>query len=84
MHHSSFLLSTVSSVLLISAFLCTHTALLERLFYTVAWLKLQGFNNFCHICRCWFAQAFTFVGLFIIVAAIGDENHQKLVVWLLS
>ena len=34
--------------------------------------------DFWQICHCWFAQTYSFLGLFIGVADIGDENYKKL------
>ena len=47
---------------------------------TLCWFKLPSFYDFCLISHCWFPQAFSFLGLFIGVAVIGDENHQNLAV----
>jgi len=40
----------------------------------------KSFLIFVKFCHCWFAQAYSFLGLFFIVAVIGDEMHQELVV----
>jgi len=80
--HDAFILLTVHEIMsFLSAFLCTHTALLERLLFTVVYLcvgwNFQMCYDFCQICLWWFVQAYSFLGLFIGVAVTGDENHQK-------
>ena len=48
-------------------------------YFCVGW-NFRVFYDFCQICPCWFAEPYYFLGLFIGVAVIGDENHQTLVV----
>ena len=50
---------------------------LQYLNCSVVW-NFQDFYDFCHIFLCWFAQAYTFLGLFIGAAVISHENHKKI------
>ena len=43
-------------------------------------VTLKNFYDFCQIYHCCFAQPYSFLGLFVGVVVIGDENHEENVV----
>ena len=83
----SFILLTVRGIVSLS-FISFPLQLYSTAAKTVVYSSLtfvlaetsQSFVIFCQVYHCWFAQAYSSLGLFIGVAVIGDENHRKHVV----
>jgi len=81
----SFILLTVRGIISLS-FISFPLQLYSTAGKTVVYSSLtfvlvetsKSFVILCQICHCWFAQAYSSLGLFIGVAVIGGENHRNL------